>query len=57
MAEAKISDAHNSQTPSLIWLKFGIWKYLMVLISNIKSDVTLKISFQGNIWNNNFRKS
>ena len=29
----------------------------MVLISNIKSDVTSKISFQGNIWNNNFRKS
>ena len=42
MAEAKISDAHNSQTASLIWPKFGISKYLRVLISNIKSGVTLK---------------
>ena len=38
----EISDAHNSQIPLLIWLKFGSWNYLRLIISNIESDVTFK---------------
>ena len=41
-AWAKISDAYNSQTPSLIWLQFGICRYFGVLVSNIKSDFTFE---------------
>ena len=38
----EISDARNSQIPLLIWLKFGLWNYLRLIISNIESDVTCK---------------
>ena len=32
---ANVLDTGNSYTPSLIWLKFGIWKYFGVLVSDI----------------------
>ena len=39
---AWISDALNSQTPSLIRLKFGIERNFGVLFSNMKSDFTFE---------------
>ena len=41
-AQAKISDARNSQTPSLTWLKFVIQSYFGVLVSSMKSDSTFE---------------
>ena len=34
--------ARNSQTPALIWLKFGIYRYFGKLVSNIMSDFTFE---------------
>ena len=41
-AQALISDAPNSQTSTLIWLKFGTSSFFEMLVSNIKSDFTFE---------------